>query len=192
MYKDLLEADRSVLSGWLSNLRNCISHIYQGTRAGHINVKTGTKQPSSVFSSLSSYTSLFCMPSHESVCDPSALKSQPYRLIKISSDLFRLFKDCSCFYYMTSSMTLHWTLIYHLFTPNSLLRAAVCACSQCISWRLYPLNQQALLCCALSHLSSVMLTFLLHSRLIHAKYRLPDLHTKIWRIWGGLLIQVAL
>lgn len=52
IYKDLLETDRSVLSGWLSNLRNCISHIRQGTRTGHINVKTGTKQPPSVFSRL--------------------------------------------------------------------------------------------------------------------------------------------
>lgn len=107
------------------------------------------------FPGFSSYTSMFCVLSHESACHPPVLaaKPQPYTLNKISSDFFRLLRDCSCFYYMTSSMTLHWTLTYHLFTPNSLLRAAVCACSQHISQRLYPLNQQALLCCALSHLS---------------------------------------
>lgn len=31
------------------NLRNYISHICRGIRTGHINLKTGTKQPSSVF-----------------------------------------------------------------------------------------------------------------------------------------------
>lgn len=113
------------------------------------------------FPGFSIYTSLLCVPSHEPACHPRALavEPQPYPLIKISSDRFRLFRHCSCFYYMTSSMTLCWILIYHLFTPSSLPRAAVCACSQYISWRLFPFNQLVLLCCALNHLPSVMFTF---------------------------------
>lgn len=95
MYKDLLETARSLLSGWLSNLRNCISHICQGTRTGHINIKMETKQPSSIFSRLFQLyitapcaQSWICLLPSCTRCGTTALPP-----IKTSSDLFRLFKQ---------------------------------------------------------------------------------------------------
>lgn len=72
MYKNLLETARSVLSGWLPNLRNYISCICQNTRTGHINLKTGTEQPSSVFSRLFQlYITVLCAQSW--ICLPPLL-----------------------------------------------------------------------------------------------------------------------